>query len=132
MEIIRSIIPTDLKLIKDFRDKTINILKDKSVEDDLIFKIRLILDELIINSYKHGNRCQYEKTIDTVLVLDDDCCLIKVKDEGDGIDYFIDNDAFNDHGRGIKLVYSLAQELVIKDNIITALVKRDAKTKLYI
>lgn len=132
MEFVRTVIPTDLKYIKDFRDKLIEILEEKSVEDDLIFKIRLILDELIINSYKHGNRCQYDKNIDTTFVLDEDYCLIKVKDEGEGIDYFLDNDAFTDHGRGIKLVYSLAQELIIKDNMITALVKRDSKTKLYI
>ncbi|MDY3005604.1 ATP-binding protein [Anaerococcus sp. AGMB00486] len=132
MEIIRTIIPTDLKLIKDFRDKLINILIEKSVEDDLIFKIKLILDELIINSYKHGNRCQYDKIIDTIFVLDEDYCLIKVKDEGEGIDYFIENDAFTDHGRGIKLVYSLAEELIIRDNMITALVRRDSRMKLYI
>lgn len=132
MEIIRTIIPTDLKLIKDFRDKIIKILYEKNVDDDLIFKIRLIMDELTTNSYKHGNRCQYEKNIDTTFVLNDDYCLIKVKDEGDGIDYFLENDAFTDHGRGIKLVYSLAEEIIIKDNIITALVKLDSKTKLYI
>ena len=132
MELVRTVIPTDLKYIKDFRDKLIEILEEKSVEDDLIFKIRLILDGLIINSYKHGNRCQYDKNIDTTFVLDEDYCLIKVKDEGEGIDYFLDNDAFTDHGRGIKLVYSLAEELIIKGNMITALVKRDSKAKLYI
>ena len=58
--------------------------------------------------------------------------MIKVKDEGEGIDYLFENDGLHDHGRGIKLVYSLADELIIKDNIIIAFVKRDSKRKLYI
>ena len=132
MELIRNTMPTDLEAIKKFRDELVLNLKNKKIDEDLIFKIRLILDELIINSYEHGNRCQYDKIIDTTFIMDDDCCLIKVKDEGEGIDYLYENDGLNDHGRGIKLVYTLADDLIIKDNIIIALVKRNSKTKLYI
>ena len=132
MELIRNTMPTDLEAIKGFRDELVLNLKNKKIDEDLIFKIRLILDELIINSYEHGNRCQYDKIIDTTFIVDDDCCLIKVKDEGEGIDYLYENDGLNDHGRGIKLVYSLADDLIIKDNIIIALVKRNSKIKLYI
>ncbi|MDU5460207.1 MULTISPECIES: ATP-binding protein [Anaerococcus] len=132
MELIRNIMPTDLKMIKKFRDGLVLNLKNKNIDENLIFKIRLILDELIINSYEHGNRCEYDKIIDTTFIMDDTCCLIKVKDEGEGIDYLFENDGLHDHGRGIKLVYSLADELIIKDNIIIAFVKRDSKRKLYI
>ena len=132
MELIRNTMPTDLEAIKKFRDELVLNLKNKKIDEDLIFKIRLILDELIINSYEHGNRCQYDKIIDTTFIMDDDCCLIKVKDEGEGIDYLYENDGLNDHGRGIKLVYRLADDLIIKDNIIIALVKRNSKIKLYI
>lgn len=132
MEIIRNTMPSDLNLIKDFRDKIVRNLEKKDIDEDLIFKIRLILDELIINSYKHGNCCQYDKKIDTIFMMDDDYCMIKVKDEGDGIDYFLEEDRFSDHGRGIKLVYSLSDRLIIRDNIITALVMINPNKKFYI
>ena len=51
MELIRNIMPTDLKMIKKFRDGLVLNLKNKNIDENLIFKIRLILDELIINSY---------------------------------------------------------------------------------
>ena len=91
MELIRNTMPTDLKMIKKFRDGLVLNLKNKNIDENLIFKIRLILDELIINSYEHGNRCEYDKIIDTTFIMDDTCCLIKVKDEGEGIDYLFEN-----------------------------------------
>lgn len=132
MELIRNTMPTDLNLIKKFRDELVLNLKNKKIDENLIFKIKLILDELIINSYKHGNRCQYNKIIDTTFILSDDYCLIKVKDEGEGIDYLYENNDLSDHGRGIKLVYTLADDLIIKDNLTIVFLKRDNKIKLYI
>lgn len=65
-------------------------------------------------------------------MMNDDYCMIKVKDEGDGIDYFLEEDRFSDHGRGIKLVYSLSDRLIIRDNIITAFVMINPNKKFYI
>lgn len=120
MEIIRNLIHSDLALIKEFRDETLDFLKDSSYDDDVIFKIRLILDELITNSYKHGNQKNYEKMIDIIMLLDRDYCMIKVKDEGEGINYTKEGDMLADHGRGIKLVYNLADNLIVQDNTISA------------
>ena len=124
MEIIRNLIHSDLGLIKEFRDDTINFLKNQAYDEDIIFKIRLILDELIINSYKHGNQKNYEKMIDIIMLLDGVHCMIKVKDEGDGINYS-EGDILADHGRGIKLVYNLADNIIVKDNTIAAFLLLD-------
>ena len=120
MEIIRNLIHSDLSLIKEFRDNTISLLEKQNYDEDFIFKIRLILDELIINSYKHGNNKIYEKLIDIIIVIDEDYCMIKVKDEGDGITYGKYRDLLSDHGRGIQLVYSLADNFWVKDNTTVA------------
>lgn len=125
MEIIRNLIHSDLALIKEFRDETLDFLKDSSYDDDVIFKIRLILDELITNSYKHGNQKNYEKMIDVIMLLDRDYCMIKVKDEGEGINYSKEGDMLADHGRGIKLVYNLADNLIVQDNTISAFLLLD-------
>ena len=103
MELIRNTMPTDLKMIKKFRDGLVLNLKNKNIDENLIFKIRLILDELIINSYEHGNRCEYDKIIDTTFIMDDTCCLIKVKDEGEGIDYLFENDGLHDYHTSVVL-----------------------------
>ena len=55
MEIIRNLLHSDLLLIKEFRDDTTRFLENLNLDEDMIFKLRLILDELIVNSYKHGN-----------------------------------------------------------------------------
>ncbi|WP_394011152.1 ATP-binding protein [Anaerococcus cruorum] len=125
MEIIRNLIHSDLDLIKEFRDETIDFLKNSNYDDDIIFKIRLVLDELITNSYKHGNQKKYEKMIDIIMLLDRNYCMIKVKDEGDGINYTNEGDILSDHGRGIKLVYNLADNLIVQDNIISAFLLLD-------
>mgnify|MGYP002711946322 FL=1 len=125
MEIIRNLIHSDLALIKEFRDETLDFLKDSSYDDDVIFKIRLILDELITNSYKHGNQKNYEKMIDIIMLLDRDYCMIKVKDEGEGINYTKEGDMLSDHGRGIKLVYNLADNIIVQDSTISAFLLLD-------
>lgn len=120
MEIVRNLIHTDLSLIKEFRDDAINLLKNLDYDDDIIFKVRLILDELIVNSYKHGNNKDFEKMIDIIMLIDKGNCMIKVKDEGDGIYYSKERDQLADHGRGIMLVNTLSDNLIVKDNTVLA------------
>ena len=122
MEIIRNLLHSDLLLIKEFRDDTTRFLENLNLDEDMIFKLRLILDELIVNSYKHGNNKDFDKIIEVIILIDKDYCMIKVKDEGEGINYGKDRDKLSDHGRGIQLVKTLADNLIVKDNIIAAFV----------
>lgn len=120
MEIMRNLIHTDLSLIKEFRDEAISLLKTLDYDEDTIFKVRLILDELIINSYKHGNNKEFDKLIDVIMLIDDNNCMIKVTDEGEGIYYKRPSDQLSDHGRGIHLVKTLADNLLVVDNTVVA------------
>ena len=78
MEIIRNLLHSDLLLIKEFRDDTTKFLENLNLDEDMIFKLRLILDELIVNSYKHGNAKDFDKIIEVIVLIDKDYCMIKV------------------------------------------------------
>ena len=125
MEIIRTVINTDLKCIKDFRDKLIFLLREKNFDEDYIFKIKLILDELTTNSYKHGNLKDYQKLIEIIIQLSDTYSLIKVKDEGEGIIPKNCQDLYSESGRGIDLVKKLADRTIIKSNSIACLILKE-------
>ena len=113
---------TDIDSIKKFNNEALGVIKKRFDNQDLVFKLRLILDELIINSYKHGNKKAYDKKISCLVLVDDDYCLVKVKDEGEGIVIKDNNDAFSEHGRGIMLVSAISDELIVEENVIAALV----------
>ena len=122
MDIITCKINTDLDEIKNFNKEVIDLSKKRYDDDDLIFKLRLILDELIVNSYKHGNQKIYDKKIDCLVLLDKSYLYVKVKDEGCGISSDRHRDPFAENGRGIMLVEAISDKLIINDNTVAALI----------
>lgn len=122
MDIISREINTDLDQIKQFNRDVLAISKKKYEDEDLIFKLRLILDELIANSYKHGNKKVYDKKIKCLVLLDEAYLFVKVKDEGCGIDCDKERDPLGENGRGIMLVDALSDKLIVNDNTVGVLV----------
>ena len=122
MHTIRRTLQTDLKLIKKFRDDSLAILKTYGLNEDNLFKIRLILDELIVNSYKHGNNKDYKKNIEVTIEINQDYCMIKVRDEGKGINFDKKKDVFSEHGRGLHIVEFISDRMLVDNNVVTAFV----------
>ncbi|WP_297790706.1 ATP-binding protein [uncultured Anaerococcus sp.] len=122
MDIISTRINTDLESIKNFNKEVIDLSKKRYADEDLIFKLRLILDELIINSYKHGNKKVFDRKIDCLVLLDNSYLFVKIKDEGCGIACDKQRNAYGESGRGIMLVDALSDKLIVYENSIAALV----------
>jgi len=91
------------------------------LDEEKEYHIRLILNELISNSFIHGNRRQEGKKIQVwVKVKDPFSVKILVEDEGNGFDYqkMIRNclqhkkmDCLMEGGRGLMLVDALSEEM---------------------
>ncbi|NLJ77931.1 MAG: ATP-binding protein [Tissierellia bacterium] len=114
---------SDLDEIKDFINDILDRLDTVVEDENLMFDIKLILNELIINGVIHGNRCNRKKCIDLYLEIIDDAVRIEVKDQGKGIDCnagIYDPEELKVCGRGLVIVDGLSDEMYIDKNRIVA------------
>ncbi|MGO1468662.1 MAG: ATP-binding protein [Tissierella sp.] len=115
---------SNLDLVKNFVENILEKL-DKIINDeDTIFDVRLIMNELIINGIFHGNEYIESKTVQIKIEVKEDKIMIHVKDEGTGIHY--DFESYNPmdfkcRGRGLVLVEGLSDELILDENKVTAI-----------
>ncbi len=117
-------INSDLSCIKSFLGNAIERLNGYIVDDDMLFDIKVILNELVINGAMHGNNEEYDKKVYLDLSLNDEQIKIKVRDEGcgfafDNSDY--DCKDFKCSGRGLMIVEALTDELILNNNEVIAI-----------
>lgn len=126
MEIIYNFdgsVSSDLGSVKVFLASLLKNLNKYIKDEDLFYDIRLILNELIVNSVIHGNKENINKKVYLNIVLSDSGIKINVRDEGEGIDYDFSSykvEEMRCSGRGLILVEDLADDLILKRNEITA------------
>ncbi|MDR7857732.1 ATP-binding protein [Tissierella sp.] len=114
---------SDLEMIRNFVDEIINKLNYIIVDKDVMFDIRLILNELVINGVLHGNDCMESKCVKLSLEVNRDKVTIQVEDEGEGIDFdykTYDPTDLKCCGRGLVIVNGLSDEFYIQKNKVTA------------
>lgn len=117
---------SDLDTIKSFIDKTVGILNDIIEDRNLMFDIRVILNELIVNGALHGNECTPSKTVSVTLRMNEDKLMIEVVDEGRGINYNLKEYNAADlksWGRGLVLVNGLSDEFYVDRNKVVSVKK---------
>lgn len=117
------IVCSDLGMIKNFVDDVLIKISGLIKNNDTMFDIRLILNELVINGVLHGNDCISSRCVKLSLELKEDKITIQVEDEGRGIDFDFqtyDPTELNCCGRGLVLVNGLSDELYIQKNKVIA------------
>ncbi|MGJ0846257.1 ATP-binding protein [Tissierella praeacuta] len=118
------IVCSDLDMIKNFVEDVLKKLNNIIENNDIMFDIRLILNELVINGVLHGNDCITSKCVKLSLEVKENTLTIQVEDEGTGIDYNLESYDPSDLkccGRGLVIVNGLSDEFYIQKNKVTAI-----------
>ncbi len=116
---------SDLEKIKYFIENRMEELNRYIPDDTKMFEIKLIVNELIINGALHGNELSRKKTVYVNIDFNGDMLFIKVRDEGKGIKYLMEDYNPEDMlstGRGLILVNGLVDELKLDKNAIQAII----------
>jgi len=81
---IRETIPSKLEIIPDFISRMVEKLYALPLDEDVIFNIKLCLQEAVVNAVKHGNRLNEKLKVEVVISLEDDHLNLEVTDQGPG------------------------------------------------
>lgn len=96
-------------------------LERRGCGEDVLFAVRLALEEAIVNAIRHGNKSDPNKKIHVSYLIEDARIVISVEDEGPGFDLdsvpdpTAEENLEADHGRGILLMRVYMDEVVYND-----------------
>lgn len=117
---------SDINTIKDFVDCRMRELHRYILDADKLFDVKLIVNELIINGALHGNKLARDRSVYLNINIEEGYLTIKVRDEGAGIVYDLENDYYPEEmlssGRGLILVNGLVDKLVLDHNKVIAII----------
>ena len=80
-------LPSRLEMVPDFISKTIEKIYFLPLDEDVIFSVKLCLQEAVINAVKHGNKLNSELMVDIVIDVGENQLTIEVTDQGDGFNF---------------------------------------------
>ncbi|HNX91206.1 MAG TPA: ATP-binding protein [Candidatus Omnitrophota bacterium] len=79
-------IENNSRLLKEVSKDLIVSLKDKGINEGLLFDIQISFEEALRNAMVHGNKSRDDKKVKIDTEIRDDEVIISVEDEGDGFD----------------------------------------------
>ncbi len=95
---------------------------DEKLDQNHIFDVRLILNELISNCVIHGNNKDKTKQVNLFFSLSKNKIKIKISDEGKGFSIVqCKKNIMDESGRGLILVKGLSDNFFVRGNTITVL-----------
>ncbi len=120
----RGSVCSNLYKSKDFIQDILSKLEGIISDENIMFDVKLILNELVANGVIHGNDFDEEKLVTLDLIVIKDTIRIEVTDEGKGFNY--DLSSYNPldlkcSGRGLVIVEGLSDEFYIDNNKIVSI-----------
>lgn len=120
-------INSNLKEIEETMEFILELVKPFDVVEEVVFDLKLIMSEILVNAMSHGNLDDPSKKIHITYRLENDRINMTVEDEGEGFDYdnvadpLLPENLSKSSGRGIFLIRHLAQYVSFNDrgNAIT-------------
>lgn len=107
-------IKSDTYNLKYFIAEALRSISELVNDEDELFDIKLILNELLVNGIIHGNNSDINKDVELSICVKEDCLNIVVRDEGKGVDRVNrDPKELRCNGRGLLIVESLADDMKI-------------------
>lgn len=112
--------------IRTLIEEILKLLFDDGIctKQDILFEIKVILNELIQNAICHGNKNDIAKSVKLNMTIDEDSICIVVEDEGEGYNFkqlptsikesnTISCDIYDlkESGRGISIVKNLSEKI---------------------
>jgi serine/threonine-protein kinase RsbW len=85
--VIKHKLKSDLKIIPKVTLEIFKELKTRGIDEDVLFDVRLCLEEALINAVKHGNKMDKNKKVSLRVAVLAKKIEIEVSDEGQGFDY---------------------------------------------
>ena len=113
MEII---ISNDSHLLKETSKKLISNLKERQIDEEIIFDIHVGFEEALRNAMIHGNKSNPGKKVKVYTEISDEKVTISVEDEGKGFDPnklpdpTVGENLLKESGRGVYLIKHLMDE----------------------
>lgn len=117
----------DIKCSSEFEhldeivDRSEAFLASQITDDELAYKVVLLLSEAVTNAIEHGNKSDASKIVTVNLTVGKKKIAIVVEDEGDGFDQSeVDNpiegaNLLNDGGRGLFFIAEMADEYKLEN-----------------
>jgi serine/threonine-protein kinase RsbW len=133
LDVYKSLVPSKISSIKIVVEELICNLNQRigDLDEYILFELRVILNELLVNAIKHGNRDDESKNIKVVAGIDEQKDLfVSVEDEGCGYDFAntcdnlkpycgeidsLDVSECAECGRGILIIKSLCDRVLVND-----------------
>lgn len=111
-DLIEISVPNDLRSAKQPESRVLDELRRCNYAEEVVFAIKLALEEAVTNAVKHGNKGDFSKRLTVRFHVDPHRTLIAVRDEGPGFapgdvpDPTADENLERPSGRGIMLMHA--------------------------
>ena len=104
-------VSSNIESIEVFVDRIVENLYEY-LPNEMIFNIRLVLNELLLNSASHGNQYSKDKKVKLYISICNESIKLRVEDEGVGtLSICSNNTACDLGGRGLKIVEALTDSV---------------------